>query len=88
MVEDDIAIQSVLICCKIFRRPRHKIGPCRTFVSKYISSGVNFRVTLIHYPNYDILPSNSLEDIKQNHWTAKYMSLTYIYFMRSIFVTH
>ena len=26
-------------------------------------------------------PSNSLEDIKQNLWTMKYRSLTYIYFI-------
>ena len=25
---------------------------------------------------------------RYNHWTAKYRSLTYIYFMRSIFVSH
>ena len=49
---------------------------------------VNLCVTLIHYPKYmyNISPSNSLQDIKQNHWTIKYRSLTYIYLMRSIFV--
>ena len=40
-----------------------------------------------HYTKYDIPPSNSLQDIKQNHWTMKYRSPTYIYFMRSIFVS-
>ena len=45
-------------------------------------------VTLIHYPKYNICPSNSLQVIEQNHWTMKYRSLTYIYFMRSIFVSH
>ena len=35
MVEDDIAILNLFICCKAFRRPRHKSGPCR-FVHKYI----------------------------------------------------
>ena len=44
--------------------------------------------TLGHYTKYDIHPSNSLEDIKQIHWTTKYRSLTYIYFMRSILVSH
>ena len=33
---------------------------------------VNLCVTLIHYPKYDIHPSNILEDIKQNQWTVKY----------------
>ena len=28
---------------------------------------VNICVTLIHYTNYDIHPSNNIEDIKQNH---------------------
>ena len=32
--------------------------------------------------------SNSFQDIRQNHWTMKYRSLTYIHFMRSIFVSH
>ena len=45
-------------------------------------------VTLIHYPKYNISLSNSLQDIKQNHWTIKYRSLTYIYLMRSMFVRH
>ena len=49
---------------------------------------VNHCDTLGHYTKYDIHPSNSLEDIKQIHWTTKYRSLTYIYFMRSIFVSH
>ena len=35
-------------------------------------------VTLIHYPKYNISPSNSLQDMMQNHWTIKYRSLTYI----------
>ena len=45
-------------------------------------------MTLIHYPKYNISPSNSLQDIKQNCWTIKYRSLTYIYLIRSIYVTH
>ena len=45
-------------------------------------------VTLIYYPKYDLHPSNSFQDIRQNHWTMKYRSLTYIYFMRSIFESH
>ena len=36
------------------------------------------------YPKYNIHQSNSLPDIRQNHWTTKYRSVTYIYFMRSI----
>ena len=54
----------------------------------HLFSEANLCVTLIHYPKYNIPPSNSLQDIKQNHWTTKYMSLTYIYSMRSIFVSH
>ena len=48
---------------------------------------VDLCVTLMHYPKYNISPSNSLQDIKQNHWIIKYWSLTYIYLMRSIFVS-
>ena len=40
---------------------------------------------LISYILYNIHQSNSLQDI--NPWTAKYRSLTYIYFPRSIFVS-
>ena len=49
-----------------------------------------FWVTLIHYPKYNISPSNSLKDMKQNRWTIKYRSLTYmyIYLIRSICMTH
>ena len=42
---------------------------------------------LISYVLYNSHESNSLQDIKQNPWTAKYRSLTYIYFPRSIFVS-
>ena len=45
-------------------------------------------VTLMHYPKYNISPSNNLEDTKQNLWTMKYRSLTYIYLVRSIYVSH
>ena len=38
--------------------------------------------------NYDICPSNSLQDIRQNHWTMKYRLLTYIYSFSSMFVSH
>ena len=51
----------------------------------YIFCEVNLCVTLIHYPKYDIPASNSLQDIKQNHWPIK---LTYKCFTRSIFVSH
>ena len=37
---------------------------------------------------YDLHPSNSLHDIRQNHWPMKYRSLTYLNFMKSIFVSH
>ena len=49
MVEDDIAIQNLFICCTAFRRPRHKSGPCRTFVFKYIyllSAKINRQITI------------------------------------------
>ena len=48
---------------------------------------VDFCVTLTHYPKYDIHPSYSLQNMRQNCWTAKYRSLTYMYFMRSIFMS-
>ena len=31
-----IDLHDLLFCCKTFRRAKHKIGPCRTFVAKYI----------------------------------------------------
>ena len=49
---------------------------------------IDLCVTLIHYPKYNISPSNNLPDKKQNHLTIKYRSLTYIYLMRSISVSH
>ena len=49
---------------------------------------VDLWVTLIHYPKYNISPSNSHQDMKQNCWTIKYRSLTYIYLIRSIYVSH
>ena len=49
---------------------------------------VDFCVTPIHYPKYNISPSNSLQDMKQNHSAIKQRSLTYIYLMRTIFVSH
>ena len=49
---------------------------------------VSLCVTLIQYIKYDLHPSNSLQDIRQNHWTMKYMSLTQICLMRSTFVSH
>ena len=33
---------------------------------------VDLGVTVIHYPKYNFSPSNSLQDMKQNHWTIKY----------------
>ena len=49
---------------------------------------VDLWVTLIHYPKYNITPSNSLQAMKQNCWTIKYRSLTYIYLIRSTYVSH
>ena len=37
---------------------------------------------------YNVSPSNSLQDMKQNCWTIKYRSLTYIYLVRSMYVSH
>ena len=47
----------------------------------------NLYVTLIHYPKYNIPPSNSLQYITQNHWTTKNRSRTYIYYMVNLCVT-
>ena len=49
------------------------------FITPRLFCEVNLYVTLIHYPKYDIPPSNSLQYIKQNRWTMKYRSPTYIY---------
>ena len=51
---------------------------------------VNLCITWIQYSSYEIYPSNSLQDIRQNHWTMKYRSLTYInvYSFSSMFVSH
>ena len=43
---------------------------------------VNLCITWIQYSNYDINPSNSLPDLKQNHWTMECGSLTHIHLMR------
>ena len=40
----------------------------------HILGKVNVCVILIHYTNYDVHPSNNLEDIKQNHYSMKYRS--------------
>ena len=37
---------------------------------------------------YNVSPSNSLQDMKQNRLTIKYRSLTYIYLIRSMYVSH
>ena len=51
---------------------------------------VDLSVTMIHYPKYNVSLSNSLQDMKQNRWTIKYRSLTYmyIYLLRSMYVSH
>ena len=54
----------------------------------HIFQEFNLFVSLIHYPKYNISPPNSLQDMKKNHWTVKYTSVTYIYLMMSIFVSH
>ena len=54
----------------------------------HISYKVELWVTVIHYPKYNVSPSNSLQDMKQNRWTIKYRSLTYIYLVRSMYVSH
>ena len=45
-------------------------------------------ITLINNRKYNISPSNKLEDMKQNRWNIKYRSLTYIYLVRSIYMSH
>ena len=40
---------------------------------------ISLWVTLIYHPKYNFSGVNSLQDMKQNHWTIKYRSLTYIY---------
>ena len=54
----------------------------------YIFYVVNLCVTLIHYIKCDLHHSNSLQVIRQNHWTVKYRSLTHICLMRLTFVSH
>ena len=55
----------------------------------YIFNKVDLWVTLIHYPKYNVSPSNSLQDMKQNCWTIHYRSLIYYrYLVRSIYVSH
>ena len=49
---------------------------------------VDLWVTLIYNPKYNISPSNNLQGIKQNRWTIKYRLLTYIYLIRTIYVSH
>ena len=49
---------------------------------------IDLWVTAIHYPKYNVSPSNSHQDMKQNRWTIKYRSLTYIYLVRSMYVSH
>ena len=44
--------------------------------------------TVINYPKYNVSPSNSLQDMKQNRWTIKYRWRTYIYLVRPMYVSH
>ena len=54
----------------------------------YIFYEINLCVTLIHYIKYDLHPSDSLQDLRQNHWTIKYRSLTHICLIRPTFVSY
>ena len=54
----------------------------------YIFYEINLCVTLIHYIKYDLHPSDSLQDLRQIHWTIKYRSLTHIGLIRPTFVSH
>ena len=47
-----------------------------------------FCITWKQYSNYGICPANSLQDIRQNHWTMKYRSLTYIHVHKFRSVSH
>ena len=73
---------------KIYRYIKKITGPLNIGHWPMYFYEVNLCVTRIYYPKYDLRLSNSFQDIRQNHWTMKYRSLTYIYFMRSIFVPH
>ena len=44
---------------------------CEIWVTDLHIFNVNLCVTLIDYRKYDIPPSNSVEGIKQSHWTMK-----------------
>ena len=46
-------------------------------IDPHIVYKVNLSVTWIYYPKYNISQLNS-QEMKQNHWTIKYRSLTYI----------
>ena len=46
---------------------KNRSGPAKNRFSIALLGKVNVCVTLIHYTNYDVHPSNNLEDIKQNH---------------------
>ena len=45
-------------------------------IDLHILYEVNLCVTLIHYLKSDIPQSNSLQNVKQSHWTKKYRSLS------------
>ena len=49
---------------------------------------VDLWVTLIHYPKYNISPSNSCQVVKQNHQTMNYRSCWLIFTLRSKFGSH
>ena len=58
-----------------------------SFAVQFIFYVISLCVPLIHCLKYDIRRSNSLQDLKQNHCTMKYRSLTNI-FLRHHFVSH
>ena len=91
-----IIFYEVNLCVTLINYIIYDLHPSNSFqdmrqnqvTDPHLLNEANLCVTLIHYPKYNTPPSNSLQDIKQNHWTMKYRSLTCIYFMRSVFVSH
>ena len=71
--------------CKRSRMPQHWKLPSTIAQPNH---PVNVCVTLNQYLQYSIHPSNSLQDIRRNHWTMKCRSLTHIHLMRQIFALH
>ena len=71
--------------------PNYDVRPSNNLADikqNHIFYKVYLWVTVIHYPKYNVFPSNSPQDVKQNRWTIKCRSLTYIYLVRSMYVSH